>query len=74
LNVIVISSPSFATSGNGSNPISFTVRSAVVRALDIRHQNMLGYGLGADPYDPRDNILAGAAYIRELYDRYGAPG
>ena len=24
--------------------------------------------------DPRDNILAGAAYIRELYDRYGAPG
>jgi soluble lytic murein transglycosylase-like protein len=32
------------------------------------------YGLGADPYDPRDNILAGAAYIRELYDRYGVPG
>jgi hypothetical protein len=32
------------------------------------------YGLGADPYDPRDNILAGAAYIHELYDRYGAPG
>ena len=32
------------------------------------------YGLGANSYDPRDNILAGAAYIRELYDRYGAPG
>jgi soluble lytic murein transglycosylase-like protein len=32
------------------------------------------YGLGADPFDPRDNILAGAGYIRELYDRYGAPG
>jgi len=32
------------------------------------------YGFGADPYDPHDNILAGAAYIRELYDRYGAPG
>jgi len=32
------------------------------------------YGLGADPYDVRDNILAGAAYIRELSDRYGAPG
>jgi transglycosylase-like protein with SLT domain len=32
------------------------------------------YGLGADPYDPRNNILAGAAYIRELHDRYGAPG
>jgi hypothetical protein len=32
------------------------------------------YRLGADPYDIRDNILAGTAYIRELYDRYGAPG
>jgi len=32
------------------------------------------YGLGADPYDPHDNILAGAAYIRELCDRYGAAG
>lgn len=27
--------------------------------------------LGADPFDPRDNILAGTAYLREMYDRYG---
>ena len=32
------------------------------------------YALGPDPYEPRDNILAGAAYIREMYDRFGAPG
>jgi len=32
------------------------------------------YGLGADPYDPRDNIMAGAAYLREMYDRFGSPG
>jgi hypothetical protein len=32
------------------------------------------HGLGVDPYDPRDNILAGAAYLRELHDRYGARG
>jgi soluble lytic murein transglycosylase-like protein len=31
-------------------------------------------GLGADPYDPRDNILAGAAFLRAMYDRYGYPG
>lgn len=31
------------------------------------------YGLGADAYDPRDNILAGTAYLRELYERYGYP-
>jgi soluble lytic murein transglycosylase-like protein len=29
------------------------------------------YGLGADPYDPRANILAGAAFLREMYDRFG---
>jgi len=34
----------------------------------VRHR------LGIDPYDPHDNIIAGAAYIRELYDRYGSPG
>jgi hypothetical protein len=33
--------------------------------LRVRH------GLGRDPYQPRDNILAGAAYMREMWDRYG---
>lgn len=31
-------------------------------------------GLGADPFDVHDNVLAGAAYLRELFDRFGAPG
>jgi soluble lytic murein transglycosylase-like protein len=34
----------------------------------------LHYGLGADPYDPHDNIIAGTAYLHELSDRYGSPG
>lgn len=33
--------------------------------LRIRH------ALGHDPFEPRDNILAGAAYLREMWDRYG---
>lgn len=31
------------------------------------------YGLGDDAYDPRDNIFAGAAYLRQMYERYGYP-
>ncbi len=33
--------------------------------LRVRH------GLGTDPFDVRDNIMAGAAYLREMHDRYG---
>lgn len=32
------------------------------------------YRLGPDPHDPRDNILAGSAYLRVMYDRFGYPG
>lgn len=41
---------------------------ATWRDLRIQHR------LGADPFDPHDNIIAGAAFIRLLYDRYGSPG
>lgn len=30
--------------------------------------------LGSDPASPRDNILAGTAYLRVLYDKYGFAG
>lgn len=32
------------------------------------------FGLGTDPFDPRDNILAGTSYLREMYDKYGPSG
>ena len=32
------------------------------------------HGLGDDPYHPWSNIMAGTAYIREMYDLYGSPG
>ena len=31
-------------------------------------------GLGPDPHDPRDNILAGTYYLRLMHDRFGYPG
>jgi soluble lytic murein transglycosylase-like protein len=36
--------------------------------LSVRH------GLGLDPFDPRDNILAGTAYLKEMHDRFGSAG
>lgn len=32
------------------------------------------FSLGQDPFDPRDNVLAGTSYLREMYERYGAQG
>jgi cell division septation protein DedD len=32
------------------------------------------YNLGDDPFDPHDNIMAGVAYMREMYELYGSPG
>ena len=32
------------------------------------------YGLGLDPFDARDNILAGTAYLKEMHDRFGSAG
>lgn len=36
--------------------------------LRLRHR------LGSDPFESRDNILGGTAYLREMYDLFGAPG
>lgn len=33
----------------------------------------LDLGLGRNPFDPHDNIIAGAAYLRAMYDRFGYP-
>jgi D-alanyl-D-alanine carboxypeptidase len=44
------------------------VMPATYEGLRVRYQ------LGDDPYDPHNSILAGTAYIREMYDRFGAPG
>lgn len=41
---------------------------------DTYEEMRRAYGLGSDPHDPRDNILAGTAYLRVMYDRYGYPG
>jgi hypothetical protein len=43
-------------------------------APDVWSEARVKLALGADPFDPRDNILAGTAHLRELRDRFGSPG
>jgi hypothetical protein len=56
-----------ATSSAGAMGL-MQVMPATYEGLRVRYQ------LGDDPYDPHNNILAGTAYMREMYDRFGAPG
>src|SRR5690349_11785540 len=56
-----------ATSSVGAMGL-MQVMPATYEELRARHR------LGDDPYDPHNSILAGTAYIREMYDRFGAPG
>jgi Transglycosylase SLT domain len=62
---------------SGGDPLAVSPKGAI-GLMQIMPETwaslQLRYGLGADPFDAHDNILAGAAYLRELHDRYGAPG
>jgi hypothetical protein len=55
-----------ALSGAGAMGL-MQVMPATYAELAARH------GLGPDPYYPKDNITAGTAYLREMYDRFGSP-
>ncbi|WP_109122646.1 lytic transglycosylase domain-containing protein [Azospirillum sp. TSO22-1] len=57
-----------AEARNGSAVGLMQVTRDTYRGMSGRH------GLGRNPADPRDNILAGTAYLRALYDRFGSPG
>lgn len=57
-----------ATSGPGAMGL-MQVMPATYEDLRSRYSE-----LGEDPYDPHNNILAGTAYIREMFDLYGSPG
>jgi len=61
------SSGDLVTSGAGAMGL-MQVMPATYDELRERHE-----GLGDDPYEPRSNIMAGTAYLREMYDMYGTP-
>jgi D-alanyl-D-alanine carboxypeptidase len=62
-------------SGGQEDVISWAGAMGLMQVMPDTYNGLRArYDLGADPYDPHNNILAGTAYIKEMYDVYGAPG
>ena len=62
---------------SGNNPRAISSKGAMGLMQitpDTWEELRIRYQLGKDPFDLRNNILAGTAYLRELYDRYGSQG
>jgi soluble lytic murein transglycosylase-like protein len=59
----------------GDVPItSITGAMGLMQVMPDTYRDMrLDYRLGLDPYDPHDNVMAGAAYIKFLQGKYGYP-
>jgi soluble lytic murein transglycosylase-like protein len=63
------------TSLGGQPIVSRAGAMGLMQLMPATWREMRGLlGLGADPNDPRDNILAGSLYLRRMYDRFGYPG
>ena len=62
-------------SGGQQDVISWAGAMGLMQVMPDTYDGLKGrYNLGDDPFDPHNNILAGTAYLREMYDRFGAPG
>ncbi|MFT4251970.1 MAG: lytic transglycosylase domain-containing protein [Caulobacter sp.] len=60
---------------NGRQITSRAGAMGLMQLMPATYQEMARmHGLGADPFDPRDNILAGTAYLAQMRDRFGYPG
>lgn len=64
-----------AESGGDANSVSSKGAIGLMQLMPATYAELrTRYGLGLDAFDPHDNILAGAAYLRELLDQYGEHG
>lgn len=63
------------THGRGGEPITSSAGAmGLMQVMPGTYEELRArYDLGPDPYHPHDSIMAGTAYIREMYDLYGSP-
>lgn len=63
------------TTLNGKPIVSKAGAMGLMQLMPATYEEMRRkHALGSDPFEPRDNILAGTAYLREMYNLFGSPG
>jgi hypothetical protein len=62
-------------SNDNASAVSSKGAIGLMQVMPDTYQNMrLRYGLGTDPFQPHDNIIAGTAYLRGMLNCYGMSG
>jgi hypothetical protein len=72
--VMQVESAGYQFRATGELTVSPAGAMGLMQLMPETYDEMRGrYNLGPDAYEPHDNILAGSAYLREMYDAFGAP-
>ena len=70
-----IKAVAWVESGGASRAVSTKGAIGVMQIMPGTWHDLRGdLGLGSDPFDRRDNLVAGAVYLRRMLDRFGAQG
>jgi hypothetical protein len=73
--VMNVESGGYQYRANGTLTTSPVGAMGLMQLMPATYDEMRGrYGLGDDAFEPHNNILAGTAYLREMYDAFGSPG
>ena len=75
LDAVILEESAGCTTINGKPTVSAAGAMGLMQLMPATWREYRArLGLGDDPYQARDNVFAGAAYLHELYERYGEDG
>jgi len=75
INRVILAESAGSTDWNGAPIRSVKGAMGLMQLMPGTYEEMRQrYNLGPNPFDPHDNIMAGTAYLRMMFDRFGYPG